>query len=349
MNFRHCGCGWGAMSYVAFGPGPQRPIQSKFRFTETVSSGQSELGTLESDLGKLTNEAGQAGRDLDRDTAAAAARLETTAERLRRIAQVAHERSRAVSSRIEGAGERRRDLHEENARLTADLELAIANEQQAVQEAELKETTLRAVEDEARSVAEQEAMPAEGALAMARGDLRSMEGAGLRDDRESDDISRRLDLVEARQSEDAEEIERLNEQIRSTDELTAVAQSVYENKKVARGKVQDGWEQTERLVRTCEVARVAASRQARSPRGGSGWTVESGCPQGSSKRRICDWCPSRRFLTFPMTWPVPLTQRFSAWADALVVNNPIGLSAVASALKAALSGDANPRGARASR
>ena len=42
-------------------------------------------------------------------------------ERLQRIAQVAHERSRALRSRIQGAGERRRDLEDEARRLEADL------------------------------------------------------------------------------------------------------------------------------------------------------------------------------------------------------------------------------------
>ena len=301
-------------------------------FASALSEGQSELGELETGLGRLTDEAGQAGRDLDRDTAAAA-RLETTAERLRRIAQVAHERSRAVSSRIEGAGERRRDLQHEAKQLKTGLEHAVTDEQQAQQEGELRETTLRAIEDDARSVAEQEAMPAEGALAMARGDLRSLEGARLRDDRESDDIARRLEIVEARKTEESEEIEQLKAQIRSTDELTAVAQQVYENRKITRGKIQADWEQTELLVRTTEVARVGAAARVEALEEVAGGLAN---PVAREAAQTAEQVVGAlgAVLDVPDNLAAAVDAAVAAWADALVVDNLAGLSAVAAALKA---------------
>lgn len=227
------------------------------RSTKIAAESQQELGQLEGALVELTEEAGQAGRDLDRDTAAAA-RLETTTERLRRIAQVAHERARAVASRLEGAGERRRDLSDELASLERELAESAEHERRAQQEATLRETHLRGVEDEERSLAEQEAMPAEGALAMARGDLRSLEGAAGRDGRELEDIDRRLALITSARENETAEAERLRDEIKRTDELISVAQQVYEDRSTVRAGVQADWEKTERLVRTAEIDRARA-------------------------------------------------------------------------------------------
>jgi len=231
------------------------------RATDRAEASQQELLALETRLIELAESAGQTGRDLDADTAAAA-RLETTAERLKRIAQVAHERARAVGSRIEGAGARRRDLDEELERLDADMAESGDSERRAQQDAALRETHLRAVEDEERSLAEQESMPVEGASAMARGDLRSLEGATSRDSREMEDIDRRLEAIAAAKANDDQGIERLKDEIKSTDELISVAQQVYEDRKTVRSTVQVDWEKTERLVRSCELHRAGAMAKA---------------------------------------------------------------------------------------
>ena len=301
-------------------------------FDTTLTAGQSELGGLEKSLAVLTDEAGQAGRDLDRDTAAAA-RLETTSERLRRIAQVAHERVRALSSRLEGAGDRRRDLVEESTRLATDLEHAIAHEGQAQQETEVRETMLRSLEDQVRSLAEQEAMPAEGALAMARGDLRSLEGASLRDQREDGDLADRLELVQTRRVEEAGQIEQLKEQIRSTDELTAVAQQVYENRQVTRAQVQKDWEQTERLVRTAEVARVSADARVEALE-----AAAAGLSNAEAKQMAAAADPTVGALASVLDVPDELAPAVDAavalWADAMVIDDALGLSSVVASLKA---------------
>lgn len=309
----------------------QEASAERLSFDHILSDGQSELDELERGLATLTEEAGQAGRDLDRDTAAAA-RLETTAERLQRIAQVAHERRRAMSSQIEGVGERRRDLEEETDRLTIDLRQADAREQQAQQEAELRETTLRVIEDDARSVAEQEAMPAEGAVAMARGDLRSLEGAAQRDEREADDVGRRLEVVEARRAQESEEIERLKEQIRSTDELTAVAQQVYENKTIARTAVQSDWEQTEFLVRSTEIARIGAAAKVEALQAAaSGMANPQAREAAETAQQVIGALAT--IIDVPHDLAAAVDAAVAGWADALVVDDAIGLVAVVSALK----------------
>ena len=70
---------------------------------------EEEIAELAIELRRLTTEASVLGEALDRD-GAAAARLETTLERLRRVAQVAQERHRTRQARVEGADERRKDL-----------------------------------------------------------------------------------------------------------------------------------------------------------------------------------------------------------------------------------------------
>ena len=73
---------------------------------------EEEVAGLAIEVRRLTTEASVLGEALDRD-GAAAARLETTLERLRRVAQVAQERHRTRQARLEGADERRKDLTEE--------------------------------------------------------------------------------------------------------------------------------------------------------------------------------------------------------------------------------------------
>ncbi|HEY5651003.1 MAG TPA: AAA family ATPase, partial [Acidimicrobiia bacterium] len=79
------------------------------------------LRELGSELDKVRNEAGMFGQALERDTAAAA-RLETLGERLRRIAQVAAERARTSRERLEGAEDRRQGLVSERSQLETDLQ-----------------------------------------------------------------------------------------------------------------------------------------------------------------------------------------------------------------------------------
>ncbi len=145
---------------------------------ESVALTVREFDQIEASLEKLADLAGVAGQTLDRDTAAAA-RLETTAERLRSISTVAAERCRSLIARLEGAGERRGDLLAE-AKSCVSTALSIEDQSVAADAAERTARVLATLEDEERSLAEQEAMPAEGAIAIVRGDLRSNQAANDR-------------------------------------------------------------------------------------------------------------------------------------------------------------------------
>src|SRR3990172_5737613 len=158
---------------------------------ESAASGE----VLATDLAVVNEELGG-------DTAAAA-RLETTLERLRRIAAVAGERRRAGMARLEGMGERRRDLEGEAADLDRDLVETIRVEAQAVAAVEQRELRLAELEDELRSVSEQEALGSgEGAVALIRGDVSSLEAAAQRDQREDESVARRLDVLASEVADD---------------------------------------------------------------------------------------------------------------------------------------------------
>jgi chromosome segregation protein len=295
-----------------------------------VDRSRAELETLVDTLERLASEAGQAGRDLDRDTAAAA-RLETTGERLQRIAQVAHERSRALRSRIQGAGERRRDLEDEARKLEVELAQSGDLERRAQHEVELREHASRSLEDQERTLSEQESMPAEGALAMTRGNLRSLDAEAARDEREQDDIDRRAEAIRTRRESEESEVDRLKQEIRETDELTAAAQQVYEAAKAAREQDQARWEESEKFVRRCEVALAAGTARLEAlEAAGAG-----GDPAARAHAESLDAVrgPLTAALDVPEALASAVDAALSIWAESLIVDRADLLEGVVRELK----------------
>jgi chromosome segregation protein len=226
-----------------------------------LADAASERTEIEARLPALVEEAGIAGRALDSDSAAAA-KIETTSERLRRVAQVARERRRAAEARLEGADERRRDLESE----ADELHRALTDSEAAVVEAERDtgraEQTLRSLEDEARSLAEQDSLPVEGAVAVVRGDLSSLEAAVDRDERELRDLERRLGVLTSKITDETTEIDQLRRSIRDTDGETGRAQAAYEQARTRREEAQDDWEQGEERAAQARLALAAAGARA---------------------------------------------------------------------------------------
>jgi chromosome segregation protein len=213
---------------------------------------------MSSALTILRRAAGDVGEALDRDTAAAA-HLETTVERLRRIASVAHERARAARARLEGADGRKRDLAGERAQLVTELEQVREREVAATRQAEDFERRFRELEDEDRSLADQEAMTTEGAVAVVRGDLRSLDAAAARDSRELGAVGQRIDSLTGQMDGDRSEIERLKDEIRDIDGLAGSAEGRYAAAEAARVAEQAQWESAEARVAECRVSVAAAS------------------------------------------------------------------------------------------
>jgi chromosome segregation protein len=303
--------------------------EQRARWTVQLEAAAAERSALDGRIPDLAADAGSLGRALDRDTTAAAL-LETTAERLRRISQVAHERRRSAQARLEGAGERRRDLEAEAVQLGTELAESSASESQAKSTAERAERVFRDLEDEARSLADQDTLPVEGALAVLRGDLRSLEAAVDRDMREVDDVERRLDVLAARVTEETAEIDELQTAIRMTDGETEAIQSTYERCRAERERLQGQWERAESTLSDARLALAAAEARAKA-------LEEATTVDEETRNRLLDHRGVRGALTSILAVPDELAKAvdtaLGSWAGAFVAGSRADVHAAAADLK----------------
>ena len=223
----------------------------------SIAEHQGRIEQLSGDVERLSSLAGTVGDDLERDSAAAAV-LETTSERLRRIAAIAHERGRAVTGRRQAAVERRADLESERVSLSADLEESLANRPKAVDEATGAEERFRRLESEQESIATQNSLSPEGALAAVRGELSSLESANVRDEREMKSIANRIDVVTSQQRDELGEVEKFNQEIRDLDVEIGEVQASYEERRQARESDQERWTAAEERWSEARLAVAAA-------------------------------------------------------------------------------------------
>ncbi len=321
-----------------------RRIRSRLADAEKLSAEQTvlrdaadaELSNLLASLEGLRRNAGEVGAHLSRDTAAAA-RLETVRERLRRIGLVARERRRSISSRIEGADERRDDLVLEQRDLAATLDSLADAERTATELAERHESALRALEDEERALAEQIQLPTEGVVANLRGDLRSLETATERDAAEADQARSRLDVVQDRIAEEQAESERLNADIEITDAQVTTLGATYTTKKADREAAQAAWESDEssvaelRLAAAGERARVEALEAAI-----AGLVDERATAIAESADGVVGSLVS--VLDVPVDLGDAVDAALGVWRDAYVATGSTSVQSVAAALKSAATG-----------
>ena len=225
--------------------------------TGQIESDETLLGALTASVEALTARASSVGVDLDRDTGAAA-RLETTIERLRRLGAVAQERSRAVSGRRQAGIERRSDLLQELDGIADELSGVIASETEATGSAEAMEARFRRLEDEERAIATQNALSPEGALAAVRGELSVLQAAGVRDAREVEAIERRLDVVDSQLGDESGEISRINDEIRVLDEEVSGLQDGYQKSSRRRESDQKSWSGAEEVITAARLTVAAA-------------------------------------------------------------------------------------------
>ncbi|MGH8914632.1 MAG: AAA family ATPase, partial [Acidimicrobiia bacterium] len=225
--------------------------------TARIASDEAALKRLGASLETLTSRASAVGSDLDKDTGAAA-RLETTIERLRRLGSVAHERSRAVTGRKQANIDRRADLEAELAEIRAEVTEMTAAEFDATVAAESSETRFRVLEDEERAIATQTALSPEGALAAVRGELSVLQAAGVRDAREVEAIEHRLDVVASQLGAESPEISRINDEIRLLDERVSDLQGDYEKASRQRENDQGRWSRAEQVLNDAKLQVAAA-------------------------------------------------------------------------------------------
>ena len=232
--------------------------EEKRRLEEEVAHAAVELEALSDRLAALRERAGDVGRALQRDTAAAA-RLETVLQRLHGVASVAKERRSAIEGRIEGAGLRRSDLQTEAAELEREIAEVSRLETESRAALEQAEAALVALEEEERTLAEQVQLPAEGLLANLRGDLRALETAADRDRRELEALEARRAVVAERIAEESREREEMATAIQEIDVEVGVAQARYTQARDERHDAQRTWEETDRRSAGAAVD-VAAAR-----------------------------------------------------------------------------------------
>jgi chromosome segregation protein len=301
------------------------------RLEEESRRDGAELARIDAVLEGLRAEAGEAGSALERDSAAAA-RLETTAERLQRIAMVARERRTAMEGRLAGAGERRADLAAEVADLEAEIARTRADEEDAAGLAEQREAALRNLEDEERSLAEQVTLPAEGVVAALRGDLRALESAAARDAREAEDVARRREVVRAQVAEDDAEGERRKAEIRETDAAVSAAAGAYDAVRVRREAAQDAWEAAQAAN---QDARMAAARAAARVEAIEAALAGLGDPEARRRAAEADEVVGTlvEALDVPGEVAVAVDAALGTWRQAFVTEGGDALEGVVTALR----------------
>jgi chromosome segregation protein len=225
--------------------------------TEKLDRDSTELERSVDELKRLRAAAGESGATLERDTAAAA-RLETVTERLRRYAVVARERRLALQNRLEGAGERRSDLERELAELENELAEVRARSELAAAETAQHSAALDMLDEEERALGEQLQLPAEGVVASIRGDLRALEAASRRDERELAALRSRLEIVKARIDDETAEAIELNQWIQEADALGSAAQRTYEDARSRREAHQQEFDRDDHELSDVRLAIAGA-------------------------------------------------------------------------------------------
>jgi chromosome segregation protein len=300
--------------------------------TTEVNSDESRVVGIGDRVSSLSTSASTLGSELERDTGAAAL-LETTTERLRRIASVAHERGRAASGRLQATIERRADLESELSSIRDELSGMESAAAEATSEADAREARFRRLEDEERVVATQNALSAEGAVAAVRGELSVLEAAGIRDDRELEAISHRLDVVDGQLRDETTEISSLNEEVRSIDETVVKLQTAFDLATRRRATDQESWSNSEeglieaRLAVAGARARVEAVTAALAGR----FDLEA--------RRSTENAPGAKgtlisLLDVPTGLEHAVDAALGRWADAVAFDGFESLQAAVEAVKA---------------
>ncbi len=224
---------------------------------EGIETDQKRVKALAARLEHLSERAGEVGSDLERDTSAAAL-LETTNERLRRVASVAMERKRAISGRREAAVERRADLEDESSAIVEQLGVIDGERREADAVAAKAEAAFRRLEDEERAIATQNSLSPEGALAAARGELSALESSLGRDGRELERVRHRLEVLTAQIEDDRDEIARINDEIRALDSKTTTLGETFGQASKDRETSQQKWSAAEETLDSARIERASA-------------------------------------------------------------------------------------------
>jgi chromosome segregation protein len=289
------------------------------------------LQKVAADLVGLSAAAGDVGKVLERDTAAAA-RLEATSERILGAVMVAKERRSALESKAFGADARRNDLRDEGASLVEQIHASKAAESEAARQAEARQLNLAQFDDEERSLAEQIQLPAEAVVANLRGDLRALETAAARDEREREQLEKRREMVAARLDEESAQAAELIDEIKAADsELSPVADE-QQRRHIIGEQAQEAWEAAESARHEAHIALEKAKSRAEALEGAlSGLGDPEARRQALQAREVI--APVVSQLDVPAEMAAAVDAALGSWSEALVAESPGSVAAVAGSLK----------------
>jgi chromosome segregation protein len=309
------------------------------RFSAEIRSGEEAIEALLATVEESTSRASSVGTDLDRDTVAAA-RLETTVERLRRLGAVAQERSRAVTGRRQASIERRADLESELAQVDQELAEVTVAEGEATATAEGREARFRRLEDEERTIATQNALSPEGALAAVRGELSALQAAVLRDGREVEAIEHRVDVVDSQLGGESAEISRINDEIRVMDQELSGLQSAYQRASRQREADQETWSAAEAGLTAARLEVAAAEARVEAVEAALAGRFDLGA------RRIVETADGAlgtlvSLLDIPAGLEKAVDAALGRWVDAVAFQGVDGMKEAVESVKAGGGGGVN--------
>ena len=291
----------------------------------------SERDGIVASLGALQAAAGETGEALERDTAAAA-RLETTAERLHSIALVAKERRLHLERTRTGAVERRADLVSEESDLRSRLAATAADETAGVEAAERAEIALRALDDEERSLAESDRLPAEGLAASLRGDLAALEAAESRDSRESADLARRRGAVAAFIDQEVSETQRLAAELAEAGRELAAAEKARDRSRQAADGDRERARFAEQAQHAAETALAAARARLEALEGARGGLADPETREHAAAIEGVLGTISGR-LDVPGRLQPAVDAALGRWAEAFVTRDAAGVETAVGLIK----------------
>ena len=280
----------------------------------------------------LSAAAGDVGRALERDTSAAA-RLEATTERIQAAAMVARERRSALESKALGADARRADLEEERDSLRQQITASHAAERDAAQQAETRQLNLLQLDDEERSLAEQIQLPTEGVVATLRGDLRALETAALRDQREQAQLQQRVEMVTDRHQAERDQADSLIDDIKAADAKLGPVTSSHEELHQRAKSAQEHWEEAEAARQEARISLEKARSRAEALQAAlSGLGDPESRQRALRAREVIG--PVVSLLDVPADLADAVDAALGAWSEALVTESSGSVAAVAASLKA---------------
>ena len=290
-----------------------------------------ERESISAALAGLQAAAGETGEALDRDTAAAA-RLETAAERLHSIALVARERRSSLERSVLDVDERRHDLTKEHDDLAVRLGRTVTEESAATEAAERAEIALRSLDDEERSLADADRLPTEGMVASLRGDLAALDAAASRDERERSDLIRRRGAVATLIAEESRDAQRL--QVELAEAVAGAAKAMAARDRAAAAADRD---------RAEALAADEAHRRAETASAAAGARVEAleAARAGLADAETRDMAAAiegvvgtiAAALDAPAHLAPAVAAALGPWAEAFVTRDRGGVAAAASAIK----------------